>query len=73
MAPFMTVYNSGSRYFGKRSASKAEKAGVVSDGLRAQALPAAMAPACIKTRWMSAQLIPNNFVPKDQVIATWDN
>ena len=45
IAPLMTAYNSGSRYFGKSSASKAEKAGVSSEGLSAQALPAAMAPA----------------------------
>ena len=69
----MTVYNSGSRYLGKRSATKAEKAGVISEGLRAQALPAAMAPACVETHWMSAWLILNNFVPKDRVITTRGN
>jgi hypothetical protein len=41
--PFMTVYNSGSRYLGTSSAINAEKAGVSSEGLSTQALPAAMA------------------------------
>ena len=44
--PFMTAYNSGSRYFGTSSAIKAEKAGDSSEGLSTQALPAAMAPTC---------------------------
>jgi len=73
IAPFITEYNSGSRYFGTSSATKAEKAGVSSEGLSTQALPAAMAPACSEVCQMSDRLLHDNFAPEDQVTITRDS